>query len=101
MIKLRLAWLPPILFFGAIIIGVILSFAVASITSPHPVEQPKIVLTLVPTPAPVLIQPTSAPVPQEQSSDPIVGFTPALVVMCLILFVPLMLFTVAILLGDW
>lgn len=69
---MRLAWMSPILFIGAVIIGVILSFAVTAFTSPHPVEQPVVVITPIPTPAPVYItpEPTKMSIPATMAPLP-------------------------------
>ncbi len=67
---MKIAKLTPLAFVAAIIVGVVLSFAFAAVTSPHVVEQPVIVITPVPTPQPVYnIQPTVAPVQQDVVPD--------------------------------
>ncbi len=58
-------------FIVAIIFALAVCFVVITATSPHPVEQPTIVLTPVPTPAPVLIQPTQQ-APYDGNSDSII-----------------------------
>lgn len=45
-------------FVVAIILGLTVSFCITAISVPHPVETPVIVITPVPTPAPVQIQNT-------------------------------------------
>ena len=54
--------LPKVAF--AILIGIFASIALGTLLVPHPVETPPIVVTPVPTPAPVYI--TIAPTPVQQ-----------------------------------
>lgn len=55
---MKLVYMTPFQFFGAIFVGIVLSFAIGMMTVPHPVVAPPVVITTVPTPAPVQIQPT-------------------------------------------
>jgi hypothetical protein len=55
---MKIAFLSPLLFLAAIIVGLVLSFAITAYSVPHPVETPVIVITPVPTPAPVYINPS-------------------------------------------
>lgn len=50
----------------AVIVALSLCFAFIAFTSPHPVEQPKIVLTPVPTPQPVYVKPTQTFAPTAE-----------------------------------
>ena len=61
---MKIAGLTPLQIIAAIIIGIVAAVAVGSLTAPHPVETPPIVVTPVPTPAPVYI--TVAPTPVQQ-----------------------------------
>lgn len=63
---MKIALLTPMKFVAAIIVGIVLAIAVASITAPHPVETPPIVITPAPTPAPVY---TEQHIPQDQWGD--------------------------------
>ncbi len=69
---MTIAWLNPRVFIGAIIVGLVLSFAIAAITTPHPVEQPVVVITPVPTPQPVYItpEPTKITIPATMAPLP-------------------------------
>ena len=69
---MKIAGLTPLQIIAAIGIGIVFSFALGSLTAPHPVETPPIIVTPVPTPAPVYIHPTSAPtmLPQEPEVQP-------------------------------
>ncbi len=91
----------PLLFICAVIVGVALSFAFAAFSSPHVVEQPTIVITPVPTPQPVYIQPTAAPQQQtnwkstdDQSATVIASILPIAVVGVGIMTIILGIFTV-------
>lgn len=75
----------PLLFVCAIVVGIALSFAFASFSSPHVVEQPVIVITPVPTPQPVYVQPTAVSsgwsgVEQNDSTSMILSFLPIAII---------------------
>lgn len=65
---MKLVYLTPFQFFGAIIIGILLSLTIGGmLMSPDPVNEPAQVITPVPTPREVYVQPTyQHPTPQQQ-----------------------------------
>lgn len=55
---------------GAVILGVVLSFAIIATSAPNPVDVEKTVITPVPTPEPVYEdEPEPTPVPDQQDDN--------------------------------
>jgi len=74
---MKIAFLSPLLFVAAIIVGIVLSFAITAYSVPQSVGTPVVTITPVPTPAPVYIDPsptldkTVIPTSGEWKANPI------------------------------
>jgi hypothetical protein len=78
---MKILWLTPGQLAGALLFGLLITFIVAFVVMPHPVEVPVQVITPVPTPPPVVIteQPviTAQPTVQPTSTHVLNSFEKA------------------------